>query len=1017
MAATEWITAIDKRPSDRSAKDVEAITSRLRRVDTLNRLPNSVLQQLAFVGYYEDLERGVMLYRQGEIGSSWYAVLGGSLEARLTHTTQTSSTNTDKAVVSLDVGATFGESIVHDLPRDMTVCTKTTCELLRIHQNDFKKIWDKHSNLMKDLIASNKLRNGMAGGSLSKCQSPPPVMTQARRTITPDNPDPAEVITENPSMPMARAGWVLRTLLLSDQNTVLRDRKTGGGRSVVRRCASGSELIDWLMNLVSTDHDSFSRHDVIGMWQALLEEGVISHATGEHPFKDKCLFYNFWQDREGALNTPTIQDVAEAEEHLDEALQELVHRGPDAHLRLILRSPSSERTPEDLELIFEELNEQKALAHLPSSVKRELASVVVFEAHPKSGHTLFRQGDDGKAWYVIMQGAVSVETYSKGVVESLYDGEDFGGLALIHNVPRSATITVKEDNTHLLRVDKDSYNKIVRDIEANTVRLKELGSDVLVLEKSPRLHKYMIIAGTPQKILEHLLEHRLSSTNVAGSRNDPCLDDFLLTHIVFMPTRTLVSELNKYYHMENPAQDREYTINCKRKVVQFVYRWVVTIRHPVFDDVVSMSFLEELASDVEADCQLLGGKSQALQEEASLMHHIMSRLRRYQDERLETTGLKWKLPPGGQPICLFSAISNPSKNNRPILRPNDDIIFRVYCADHTFCTLRLPVNATAETIKVGAYEKCSLRHPVQDLRIVEVKSNGERVPFRDSEHSIPTSVALNSCIFLTPKDHMDALTCVPEQEKSEGAEISSDFDSLSTKELAYHMTLFDWELFWNVHEYELIYLTFGRHRFQQITANLDIFLRRFNEIQYWVITEICTSQNISKRTNILKKMIKLATYCKEYYNFNAFFAILMGLSDVAVSRLSTTWDKLPSKSRKQFTEYETLIDPSRNHRAYRITVGKLPSPMIPFMPLLIKDMKFTHDGNKTHVDGLVNFEKMHMLAQTMRTLRYCRARHLVLEPPVSKNEADVKSYVSCLRCVNNERTLMSMSQKLEPRRT
>lgn len=88
------------------------------------------------------------------------------------------------------------------------------------------------------------------------------------------------------------------------------------------------------------------------------------------------------------------------------------------------------------------------------------------------------------------------------------------------------------------------------------------------------------------------------------------------------------------------------------------------------------------------------------------------------------------------------------------------VIFRVYCADHTFCTLRLPVNATAETIKVGAYEKCSLRHPVQDLRIVEVKSNGERVPFRDSEHSIPTTVALNSCIFLTPKDHMDALVMI-----------------------------------------------------------------------------------------------------------------------------------------------------------------------------------------------------------------------------------------------------------------
>jgi len=54
---------------------------------------------------------------------------------------------------------------------------------------------------------------------------------------------------------------------------------------------------------------------------------------------------------------------------------------------VVLFGRSSERTPEDLELIFEELSEQKALAHLPNSVKRELASVVVFEAHPKSGHT------------------------------------------------------------------------------------------------------------------------------------------------------------------------------------------------------------------------------------------------------------------------------------------------------------------------------------------------------------------------------------------------------------------------------------------------------------------------------------------------------------------------------------------------------------------------------------------------------------------------------------------------------
>jgi len=43
---------------------------------------------------------------------------------------------------------------------------------------------------------------------------------------------------------------------------------------------------------------------------------------------------------------------------------------------------------------------------------------------------------------------------------------------------------------------------------------------------------------------------------------------------------------------------------------------------------------------------------------------------------------------------------------------------------------------------------------------------------------------------------------------------------------------------------------------------------------------------------------------------------------------------------------------------------------------IVVDMTFTHEGNKTYLDGLVNFEKMHMLAQTMRTIRYCRSRHL-----------------------------------------
>lgn len=46
------------------------------------------------------------------------------------------------ALCTLGVGATFGESILQDLPRDTTVVTQTTCELLRVEQQDFKLIWE-----------------------------------------------------------------------------------------------------------------------------------------------------------------------------------------------------------------------------------------------------------------------------------------------------------------------------------------------------------------------------------------------------------------------------------------------------------------------------------------------------------------------------------------------------------------------------------------------------------------------------------------------------------------------------------------------------------------------------------------------------------------------------------------------------------------------------------------------------------------------------------------------------------
>lgn len=106
------------------------------------------------------------------------------------------------------------------------------------------------------------------------------------------------------------------------------------------------------------------------------------------------------------------------------------------------------------------------------------------------------------------------------------------------------------------------------------------------------------MSGTPSKMLEHLLETRLNVLQV-GPNDDPFLDDFLLTHIVFMPTAQLVDELASHYHNDSEIrngaespEDYEYLLTCKKRVVHFIQRWVMAVRHAVFEDPAAAHFIE-----------------------------------------------------------------------------------------------------------------------------------------------------------------------------------------------------------------------------------------------------------------------------------------------------------------------------------------------------------------------------------------------------------------------------------------
>ena len=49
-------------------------------------------------------------------------------------------------------------------------------------------------------------------------------------------------------------------------------------------------------------------------------------------------------------------------------------------------------------------------------------------------------------------------------------------------------------------------------------------------------------------------------------------------------------------------------------------------------------------------------------------------------------------------------------------------------------------------------------------------------------------------------------------------------------------------------------------------------------------------------------------------------AIVMGLANPAVARLSNTWARVPSRMRHAFAELEMLVDPARDNPANRAPI-------------------------------------------------------------------------------------------------
>ncbi len=86
------------------------------------------------------------------------------------------------------------------------------------------------------------------------------------------------------------------------------------------------------------------------------------------------------------------------------------------------------------------------------------------EVSAEAGHTVFSQGDEGDAMYLIKDGAVDIVAGAgkqKVILTSLFKQQYFGELSLLDGAPRSAS-AVASRATHLLALDRDDFVEFIK---------------------------------------------------------------------------------------------------------------------------------------------------------------------------------------------------------------------------------------------------------------------------------------------------------------------------------------------------------------------------------------------------------------------------------------------------------------------------------------------------------------------------------------------------------------------------
>eukprot|EP00808_Paulinella_micropora_P008167 g34490.t1 len=227
-----------------------------------------------------------------------------------------------------------------------------------------------------------------------------------------------------------------------------------------------------------------------------------------------------------------------------------------------------------------------------------------------------------------------------------------------------------------------------------------------------------------------------------------------------------------------------------------------------------------------------------------------------------------------------------------------------------------------------------------------------------------------------------------------------DFDVENVTELARQLAVRDCHAFSRVRAKELLKGEWASENRATACPNVVRATRHFNNMVTWAEHIVLLSKDDRARAIRIGKLIRIADKCRQIRSFPSCYAIFMALSSQRcdTSRLTKTWALVPKATMAMFETYQSLFNVAQNSREFRTELVRSKRPAVE------ENMK-----NRTK-EGLLNFQKMRLLAKTIGHLKQFQVQGFHY-PRLEYMQA---YFDKTLETLPSEDALMKLSHAAEP---